>query len=530
LAENPDKSRYLGSQDKVYLRYNYQYKNKLYYGFTAEKDDGEQFFKGAQKYGFDYYSGHFQLNDIGKIKKVIVGDYVAQFGQGLTMWTGMGFGKTSSATNVIKKARGIQKYSSVNESAFMRGEAMSMQFGQFVITEFASYKPIDGSVTQASDSLFENEEQYVTNFLETGYHRTPAEIAKRKTINEFVSGGNITWHGDHLRLGATGVYYNFSDSLVPNNQAYRYFDFNGYSNSNFGVDYMVTIPKVNIFGETSMSPNMGYATVNGAVIDFVPEVKMSVIYRYYSPDYQALYAQPFSEGNKPYNESGLFVGIQVFPRKYWKIEAYFDSWKYPWLRYGVNGPSIGNEYLMQVTHYPNRNLDMYFRFKYETKQKNNTDIDYGVRPLDSYVSAKYRYHINYSPVSKLKLKNRVEVASYNFNGEQEWGYMIYQDVQLKPDNIPFEFTARFAIFDTDSYSTRIYAYEPDVLYAFSIPAYYSKGTRLALVVKYNAMDNLAFWFKIANTLYNDQENLGTGLVAIEGNNRTDIKLQLRYKF
>ncbi len=59
LAINPDKSRYLGSPDKLYFRHTYQYKDRLFYGITMEKDDGEQFFNGAQKYGFDYYSGHF---------------------------------------------------------------------------------------------------------------------------------------------------------------------------------------------------------------------------------------------------------------------------------------------------------------------------------------------------------------------------------------------------------------------------------------------------------------------------------------
>ncbi|MDY0315213.1 MAG: helix-hairpin-helix domain-containing protein, partial [Bacteroidales bacterium] len=136
LAVNPNKSRYLGSPDKIYYRHNYQYKDKMFYGITAEKDDGEQFFKGAQKYGFDFYSAHFQLNRIGVFQKIILGDYIAQFGQGLTMWSGMSFGKTSSSTNIIKNSRGINKYSSVNESAFLRGQAASIEFGKFNFTEF----------------------------------------------------------------------------------------------------------------------------------------------------------------------------------------------------------------------------------------------------------------------------------------------------------------------------------------------------------------------------------------------------------
>ena len=40
---------YLGSRDKLYLRYSYNYKNLLQWGLLADKDAGEQFFKGNQK-------------------------------------------------------------------------------------------------------------------------------------------------------------------------------------------------------------------------------------------------------------------------------------------------------------------------------------------------------------------------------------------------------------------------------------------------------------------------------------------------
>lgn len=530
LITNPDKSRYLGSPDKLYFKYGYQYKDKLSYGITAEKDDGEQFFNGAQKYGFDYYSGHFQINKLGIVKKLIVGDYLAQFGQGLTMWSGMSYGKTSSTTNVIKKARGINKYGSANESAFFRGEAMTLQYKKFSFTEFVSYKSLDGSLDTVLNLDLDTEEQFVSSFLESGYHRTPSELAKRKTIKEFVTGGNFNYSGSILKIGATGVYYGFSELVGQNSATYRYFDFTGSNNMNFGVDYLLTIHKVNFFGETSMSSNLGYATINGAVIDFVPEFKMSVIHRYYRPDYQALYAQPFSEGNKPYNESGIFIGAEIFPRKHWKIDAYIDSWKYPWLRYGVSGPSNGTEYLFQVTHYPQRNLEMYVRVKYETKQKNNTAIETGIRPLTAYESSKYRFHVSYTANSEWKLKSRIELSNYQINDKSEWGYMVYQDFQYKPNALPLTFTARIAVFETQSYDTRIYAYEPDVLYGFSVPAYYGQGTRLVFVLKYAVIDNLDFWFRIANTYYNDKLAVGTGLDAINGKNRTDIKLQLRFTF
>lgn len=523
------KSRYLGSPDKIYIKYGYQYKNKISFGITAEKDDGEQFFKGAQKYGFDFYSAHFQLNDIAFFKKIIIGDYSAQFGQGLTMWSGMGFGKSTGITNVIKKARGVNRYTSVNEQNFFRGEAVTMQFGKFNFTEFVSYKKLDANTnTIIYDTINGEEEELISSFLESGYHRTPSETAKIKTVGEFVSGGNLSWTSNILKLGLTGVYTKYSKSMSPNAAPYRVFDFLGNSNFNGGLDYLLTLKQFIIFGETSMSQNFGWATVNGAVFDFVPEFKMSIVQRYYSPDYQAFFALPFSAGNKPYNESGVFVGAEIYPIKKLKIDAYIDSWKYPWLRYGINGPSKGMDYVIQISHFTRRDVDMYFKFKYITKDKNYTVNDQvQIKPYSTF---KYRYHINYTPSETIKLKTRIELCNYISDTINTLGYVIYQAVQYSPKKIPFTFNLLFAVFDTEDYNTRIYCYEPDVLYGFSVPAYSGKGERIVFVVKYQLTSKLNFWFRIANTYYHDKKDLGSGLDAIKGNNKTDIKLQVKYTF
>ena len=46
---------YYGNSDRYYTRWRYTYKTNISVGVTAEKDAGEQFFRGAQKNGFDFY-------------------------------------------------------------------------------------------------------------------------------------------------------------------------------------------------------------------------------------------------------------------------------------------------------------------------------------------------------------------------------------------------------------------------------------------------------------------------------------------
>ena len=109
LAESPNR-RYLGSPERVLARYRFRYLNNLSVGVTMEKDAGEQFFGSSQPNGFDFYSGHVYIGNRGIIKQAIIGDYQAQFGQGLTFWSGLAFGKSADIASVKRNAREISPY------------------------------------------------------------------------------------------------------------------------------------------------------------------------------------------------------------------------------------------------------------------------------------------------------------------------------------------------------------------------------------------------------------------------------------
>jgi hypothetical protein len=140
-------SRTLGSQDKLYMRYRFKFLTNLSIGFTMEKDAGESFlgnkkaeelFDIKSRKGFDYYSAHFYIKNIGKIKALAVGDYHVQFGQGLTFWSGLAFGKSTNILSTKKNALGIRPYASVDENLFLRGAAATIGLGKFEFTAFGS--------------------------------------------------------------------------------------------------------------------------------------------------------------------------------------------------------------------------------------------------------------------------------------------------------------------------------------------------------------------------------------------------------
>jgi len=137
-------------------------------------------------------------------------------------------------------------------------------------------------------------------------------------------------------------------------------------------------------------------------------------------------------------------------------------------------------------------------------------------------------HFQFNPSEIITLKTRLEHVFYK-GLKTENGWMVFQDVQLSPERIPLNLSARLAYFNTESYNSRIYAYENDLLYTFAVPAFFGKGFRTYLNLKYKISERAEIWFKLANTSRNDVESIGSGYNEIAGNHKTELKFQLRLK-
>jgi hypothetical protein len=536
--EKPN-SHYLGSNEKLYFKYAFRYGHKIRWGMTAEKDPGEVFLlknvpDSIQKLagdklrkGFDFYSGHVTLNDIGHLKSLTIGDYQLRFGQGLTMWGGLAFGKSSDAANVKRFASGVTPYSSADENRFFRGAATSIRLGEFEVSAFYSNNKIDASL-DASDTL-DTDEGFITSLQETGYHRTVNEVLKKDAIAMEVMGGNISYQKNRLSIGVTGVVTQLDWPLGAPEQLYDRYSFEGDQNINGGLDYAYLLHKVSLFGEVAMSKNGAFAQLHGLSATLHPRLIVSLVYRNYGPDFQNLFANALSESNS-YNERGFYSGLRLLLAPRWSLSAYMDVFKYPWLRYRVDGPSSGSEGLVQVEHVASGDVDINFRIKQQTKQINGTNEFVGLDPLITYRKSSFRFHINYRVSPSVRMANRAEYLIFRDNAAYRGtGYLVYQDVHWRPASEKLTLFFRYALFDTDSYDERIYAYENDVLYAFSVPAYYYKGSKTAFMLKYNLFEKINIWARVSHLWFTNQKSIGTGLDEIDGDQKTEVKLQVQIK-
>ena len=526
--ENPN-ARYLGSSLKLYTRHKYNLGNKIYAGFTAEKDAGEEFFGGSNKQGFDFYSAHLQINRLGKIKTLLIGDYHLRFGQGLTLWSGLSFDKSPYVLNIKKNAQGIVKYTSTDENHFFRGIATTVSFNNLDITAFLSGKMLDANTSQSDTSG--SQTVIVENLQNSGLHAIPGQVEDKDAISETIFGTHLSYNHEKFRVGGTFVQSIFGAELIKKSQPYRQFDFTGKENTNFGLDYQFGLKNVILFGESSYTLHKGLALVNGALLNLSSRVSLSAIYRTYQKNYHAFYSNAFSENTENRNERGLYLGAEVLPAKNLKVSAYVDVYSFPWLKYRVNAPSYGQGYFVQADFFPGDKMSMYLRFKHKTKQINiNQDTPSVDHPENTHHQI-FRYHLSYRISEAVQFRNRIEITRYTREpNTKETGYLLYQDILFSPANFPLSLSFRYAIFDTDTYNTRIYAYENDVLYSFSIPAYYSKGIRTYCLVKYTCREKIDLWLRYAQTYYANKTSIGSGLNEINGQTKSEIKLQVRIKF
>lgn len=279
------RSRYLGDANRYAVRYRWNSDNRIKIALNMEKDAGEPFFRNKQRYGFDFYSGHLEVNALSSsIKKVVIGDYSLQFGQGLVLWNGLSFGKGAWVGAIARQGIGLRAYSSLNENNFQRGVAAKLVFGSIEWTPFVAYNSLTGNVANRDDKTI-----FITSIAVSGLHRTPSELAAKDQVRQLVYGSNLSYQYKRLKVGLTYVGIQFNGYLLKGIPIRNRFDFEGKSQHTIGLSYQNTYRNYYIFGEVAHSFNAGYATLNGLIVSLHPKLSIFVTYRNYGRDYHSFY-------------------------------------------------------------------------------------------------------------------------------------------------------------------------------------------------------------------------------------------------
>jgi hypothetical protein len=522
IAANEEEAKYQGSSLRVLTRYRYNYSNFLAVSLNMEKDAGEQFFNKVGNRGFDFYSGNISFRGTGILKKLILGDYALQFGQGLVMWSGSGFGKGAGISTIAKQDFGLKPYSSVNESMFLRGVSGTFNYRKVSFTPFVSKKSLDASLTDQGEEI--------SSMNISGLHRTKSEIENKNQLASTIYGANIQYNTKSLNIGLTSYQTQFSIPFSAGKSLYEHYDFRGSSLTNLGMHYDYNLKNTYFFGEMAHSLFSGSAFINGIMSSLSPRVSLVLMHRKYAKNYHSFFNQSVSEASNAVNESGFYSALALKFDSKWDLFTYSDFFSFPWLKFRVDGPSSGYEILTQLNYRMNKKLKMSGRFKQQFREENSEEniLGFGLETVDKQ---NYRFEITYSINDRFSLRNRAEIVRYQKGtAKYELGFLNYQDIIYKPLSSKFSGNLRFGIFDTESFNSRIYAYENDVLYSYSVPAYQGRGIRFYVNGRYTLVRGFDLWLRYSLTSYYGQQSVGSGDDQINGNKKSDARLQIRYQF
>ena len=514
-------SHYEGNPGKALFKYRLQIKDLLSASFVAEKDAGELIF--THKSAFDFQSGHIAYTGRSFLKQVLLGDYSLQFGQGLTLWSGFGYGKGADVTTLSKSDVGLKPYTSSNENTFLRGTAISLRlFKPLVWTVFASRLKQDASLREQDDGTMAQ-----ITISESGLHRTASERKNKDVLTQTVLGNSLQYRSDKFEVGLVAYQSQYNHPFITGPALYNQFNFTGNTLHNAGLSYSYTFGNLYLYGETAKSYPGGWSTINGVLASFSKKFSLAVVNRHYATDYYSFISRSLGENTDARNERGWYVGLNYQFRSNWLLSAGIDLFAFPSAKYRIDSASRGYEHLFQITYTPNKFFKLIGRAKMDSKAQNSDDARR--EDIDQIHRQNYRLGINWQVNRDLGLEGRIELVRYSKAEVDENGFLVYQDLGYKVAR-KFKFNTRIAFFRTDSYNSRLYAYEDDVLYSSGFGLYQDKGVRSYLNVGYNPLKKLFIYLRYAITVYPGATTVGSALDVISGNKKSEFKLQLRLQF
>ncbi|HEV8513710.1 MAG TPA: hypothetical protein VGQ59_10555, partial [Cyclobacteriaceae bacterium] len=303
--------------------------------------------------------------------------------------------------------------------------------------------------------------------------------------------------------------------------------FNGTSNTNAGAYLNYSFSNTSFFSEFSQTVNHGKSVVAGILTSLTPQLDVSLVYRKFDKNFYSFYSNAIAENSIPQNETGIYWGWKYSFNKKYSMAGYFDLFSFPWLKYRSYSPSDGSEWLVRFNFHPSKTVSIFLQMREESKQR-NTGVANNLYLTSQGVKRNYWINCDYAANERLSFRTRVQLSSYSISNKVTTGMALIQDVTYAVGRVSI--TGRYALFDTDDYDNRLYAYESDAWLSFAFPAYYGKGIRNYLLLQYKLTHKIDVWVRWGHTRYTDRTTIGSGGEIITGDTRNDVKLQARIRF
>ena len=481
-------NHYPGSPGHACLRFTFNSQDKIILKLSGEKDAGEQFFRGKQKRGFDFYSGSLCVQDIGTVRRIVAGDYRLNFGQGLVMGSSLLSGKGGGAGSARRFATGIRAVAPTNEGDFWRGGAITL------------------GNTSLSGTLFAGR-----------------QFGKLQNI----FGADLSYRRARFKVGARVVGFSLTDTsgTSPPERVRSSCTPTAF---NVAADYHLIIWRHLLFGEVACNERGKVALLQAAQLNLSPTLKLLLLYRHYDRGFTAPMGKGFAANSRHSGEDGLYVTADYIAGRRCELNLYADYYRLTEPSYRTDAPVTGMDFGLTLLFRPSRQSLLTLKYTWRTRPQNGGDNEH-LHTIAERQRHKVRLQCDISPFGFLKLKTEMDWQIQHEEADGTWyqGLLLFQDIAIEPPRTGLALHARFALFDTERYEERLYAYESDLYYAFTIGSYYYKGFRWYLLARYKYRW-FSIWVRFARTHYLDRQTISSGLNQIDKPHKTELKVQIMF--
>lgn len=478
LEKSPN-SRYIGTPFYSELKYKGSWGDKYSIGVIAQNDAGEPFLSPLYLPMADFLSLNFTINDITVTKDwnstIIVGDYTAKLGQGLTIYKGFSMGGGTTVSSLYKRGDILKGYSSGDESNYLRGVGVTLRRESILergcnweFNLFASNKGVDANVVDGK----------YTSIVTDGLHNTISSYAKRHSMRQTLFGGRAEYEGATFKIGVNGVTYCYSlenGRKISNYNMYQ--QFNGWW-GNLSLDYYLLLGRGRLFGELAIDCGGGTAAVAGYLYA-KGAVEVGTFLRGYGVKYIAPEANCYGSSSGCSNQRGatLFISHNSWGSKY---EGGVDFVYYPWERYNIAVSSLTTKLFIKwsgmVEHWSGYVKGNYSYASYNSVSKFGVKVS-GAHELSARFTTKFR-----GEIAKV-----VDIKPWSINGCTE---LVYSSLSRK-----LKLYCSLGAFFAPDWSNRLYVYQGDLPSSFNSLLLYGRGFYGYLMAKWELFRDWDLFFK-----------------------------------
>lgn len=474
------------------FRYRFDYQRRVTFGAQLRRPVGGQA-KDLQ------HGVYLQLHDIGPMHTLVAGNFQASFGQGLVLAPVFHSGKSMYVQSVGQQRQGLRYYSSADgQGLHGAGATMRWEWNKATRLDVSALY----SMRRANDS-----------------------------IRHHLVGANMTVRHKRLEVQLTAIENIWSDSIHPyRNAQYNQHYFRGFRQFVGGASVRYNYGWFDLFGEVATSQQSairnsewGVGTIVGCRFYPTNGVSLVALYRYYSPWFDNALGYAFSETSRINDENGGYLGFDITRLRHWRFSGYADVFYFSGIKYGLGDRTntIGYDVLGEAKYSndqsPITNHKYWLSLRLRAKKKGNTST-YSARAQFDWQSGGWslRTTADANMVNKSPISNDQSPIPYGLSLAQD---VTYDFTPYTVHHSPLSLRLRVQAFDARNWENRIYLYEHDVLYAFSIPATYGFGGRAYVFLKWQIIRQLALYLRVSETVY-----------WREKSNRTDVHFLLRGTF